>query len=90
MMHFDVYSFIMKQPIEKSSDSTEPPSDRVLTIRVAPALYDAVVAEAQAGRHSINTASTILLEQALEARGKWPPTDTKTSGAKIPVWRRPK
>jgi hypothetical protein len=89
-MRIAVYNFIMKQPIEKSSNSTEPPSDRVLTIRVAPALYGAVVAEAQAGRHSINTASTILLEQALEARGKWPPTDPKTGGAKTPFWRRPK
>jgi hypothetical protein len=70
----------MKQPIEKSS---EPPSDRVLTIRVAPELYDAIVGVAGAARHSINTCATILLEEALTARDKWPPK----SGS-LPFWRK--
>ena len=55
--------------------------DRVLTPRIAPQLYEAIVLEAKAARHSINSAATILLEQALEARGKW-------KYVKQPFWAR--
>jgi hypothetical protein len=64
----------------------EPGADRILTIRVSQELYDAVVAEAKAARHSINSAATILLEEALTARGKWKPP----SGAAAPFWKRGK
>jgi hypothetical protein len=49
-------------------------------------LYDAIVAEAKAARHSVNSAVTILLEEALGARGKWKPP----SGADVPFWKRGK
>ena len=62
----------------------EPAAERILTSRLSQELYDAVVGEAKAARHSINSAATILLEEALTARGKWKPP----SGAALPFWKR--
>jgi hypothetical protein len=62
-----------------------PADDRVLTIRVAQPLYDAIVSEAKAAKHSINSCATILLENALEARGAWEPPKE----AAFPFWKRP-
>jgi hypothetical protein len=59
-------------------------ADRILTIRVSQELYDAVVAEAKAARHSINSGATILLEEALTVRGKW----KVPKGAAVPFWKR--
>jgi hypothetical protein len=66
----------------------EPPDDKILTVRVAPELYEAIVAEAKAARHSINSAATILLEQALEARGTWKPNRPKEPFWKTPGWNK--
>jgi hypothetical protein len=73
----------------KASPPKSPPEpsekeDRILTVRLAPELYEAIVAEAKAARHSINSAATILLEQALEARGTW-----KSNRPKEPFWKTP-
>jgi hypothetical protein len=75
----------------KSSPPKPPPSPvpepsekeyGILTARLAPELYEAIITEAKAARHSINSAATILLEEALEGRGKWEPP----KGPKGPFW----
>jgi hypothetical protein len=61
-----------KKPGEPTFDEPpDPPDDKAVTLRISQELYGAIVAEAKAARHSINSAMTILLEEALGLRGKW-------------------
>jgi hypothetical protein len=58
--------------------------DKAITVRISHERYSAIVSEAKAARHSINSSVTFLLEEALMQRGKW------NHPKELPFWRREK
>jgi hypothetical protein len=55
----------------------EVPEDRAFTLRIAPLLHETIAALAKENRRSLNSETTLLIEEAMTVRGKWPPPKAK-------------
>lgn len=64
----------------KKKKTTDRHKGEALTLRLDPALKEVLRLHAIADRRSMTQAAIILLEEALEARGLWPPGESEEEG----------